>query len=135
MEQSKEMHELLSQLQEKPPKIIGGYKKQGWAGKILEKISNDPIEKEEDGTITAKAILEAKNNTYYPSFLNIDLSQKGKVSGIYFIAENEDQFDLIPFEIGKEFLKITEDELLPLKYKTLEKIEGDEYQSNWPSFS
>ncbi|WP_438940861.1 hypothetical protein [Cytobacillus oceanisediminis] len=37
MEQSKEMHDLLSQLQEKPPKIIGGYKRQGWAVKILEK--------------------------------------------------------------------------------------------------
>jgi hypothetical protein len=135
MEQSKEMQDLLNQLKENPPKIIGGYKKQGWASKILEKISNDPIEKEEDGTITAKAILEANNNTYYPSFLNIDLSQKGKVAGIYFIAENEDQFDLIPFEIGKSFLKISEDALLPLKYRTLEKIEGDEYQSQWPLFS
>ncbi|WP_316570481.1 hypothetical protein [Neobacillus sp. YIM B06451] len=135
MEHLDGQNELLEQLKENPPKIIGGYKKQGWAVKALDKISNDAIEIEEDGTVTAKAVLESSDLSYYPAFLNLDLKPKGQILGVYFIAENKDQYDLIPFELAKEFIDKPEGELLPFKYRTIEKIEGDEFQKNWPEFS
>ncbi|WP_053368298.1 hypothetical protein [Bacillus sp. FJAT-27245] len=135
MEHLNGQNELLEQLKENPPKIIGGYKKQGWAVKALEKISNEPLEVEEDGTITAKAVLESSDLSYYPAFLNLDPKQSGKILGVYFIAESQDQYDLIPFELAMKFLDKQEGELLPLKYRTIEKIEGDEFQKNWPEFS
>ncbi|MCZ0757083.1 hypothetical protein [Anoxybacillus sp. J5B_2022] len=123
------------QLQENPPKLIGGYKKQGWAVKILEKIVNDDVETEGDGLVTAKAVLEANDGTYYPAFLTLDLSKKGQIVGLYLIAENKEQFDLIPFELAKPFLHKPDNELLPFRYRTLVKIEGDEQQTNWPDFT
>ncbi|GGJ63851.1 uncharacterized protein affecting Mg2+/Co2+ transport [Anoxybacillus voinovskiensis] len=127
--------EVWKQLQENPPKLIGGYKKQGWVVKILEKIENDDVEIEGDGLVTAKAVLEANDGTYYPAFLTLDLSNKGQVVGLYLIAENKEQFDLIPFELAKPFLHKTDKELLPFRYRTLAKIEGDEQQINWPDFT
>lgn len=127
--------ELLEQFKEHPPKIIGGYKKQGWAVKVLDKISNESIEMEENLIVTAKAVLEAKDLTYYPAFLTLDMSNKGQIIGAYFISEKEDQFELIPFELAKEFIGKPQTELLPFKYRTLDKIEGDEIQINWPNFS
>lgn len=127
--------ELLEQFKEHPPKIIGGYKKQGWAVKVLDKISNESIEMEESLIITAKAVLEAKDLTYYPAFLTLDLNNKGQIIGAYFISEKQDQFELIPFELAKEFIGKPQTELLPFKYRTLEKAEGDEVQINWPNFS
>ncbi|EIJ80479.1 hypothetical protein PB1_08967 [Bacillus methanolicus PB1] len=135
MVQSNDLKDIIEQLKKNPPKIIGGYKKQGWAVKVLEKISNDAVEQEEDGTVTAKAVLEAKDATYFPAFLHLDLMKKGQIIGAYFISENDRQFDLIPFEIAKEFMNKKEEDLVPFKYRTLEKIEGDEFQVNWPEFS
>ncbi|PLT31040.1 hypothetical protein [Peribacillus deserti] len=128
--------DLIEQLKNNPPKIIGGYKKPGWALKVLEKISNDSVEHEPDGSsVTAKAILEASDQTYYPAFLTLDMSKKGQVAGAYFISEKNEEFELLPFEIAKEFIKKEEAELTPFKYRTLEQIEGDEIQTNWPDFS
>lgn len=134
MSEQDQTKELLEQFNENPPKVIGGYKKQGWAVKVLENISNESIEVEEDGTVTAKSILVANDETYYPAFLTLDMKNNGQVIGAYLISEEEDQFILIPFEIAKEFLNKSEEELLPIKYRTLEKIEGDEIQQNWPEF-
>ncbi|KXG08333.1 hypothetical protein AT864_03371 [Anoxybacillus sp. P3H1B] len=128
-------HDILKQLQENPPKLIGGYKKQGWAIKVLEKISNHDLEEEGNGLITAKAVLEAKDKTYYPAFLTLDILKKGMIVGLYFIAENKEQFDLIPFELAKRFLNKPENDLLPFRYRTLAKIEGDQQQTNWPDFT
>jgi hypothetical protein len=127
--------ELLKKLQKNPPKLIGGYKKQGWAVKVLEKIDNNDVEEEADNVVIAKAVLEARDRTYYPAFLSIDLSQKGKIVGLYLISENKDQFDLIPFELAMPFLNKPKEELVPFRYRTLAKIEGDEQQVNWPDFS
>ncbi|WP_027409249.1 hypothetical protein [Anoxybacteroides tepidamans] len=127
--------DLLKQLQENPPKLIGGYKKQGWAVKVLEKISNHDIEEEGNGLVTAKAVLEAKDETYYPAFLTLNILEKGKIVGLYLIAENKEQFDLIPFELAQPFLNKQDSDLLPFRYRTLAKIEGDEQQENWPDFS
>lgn len=134
MSEQDQTKDLLEQLKENPPKVIGGYKKQGWAVKVLENISNETIEFEEDGTVTAKSILLANDETYYPAFLTLDMENKGQVIGAYLISEEENQFILIPFEIAKDFLNKSDEELLPLKYRTLEKIEGDEIQQNWPEF-
>ncbi|MDP4170907.1 MAG: hypothetical protein Q8906_09895 [Bacillota bacterium] len=128
-------NDTLLQFKENPPKIIGGYKKQGWAIKVLEKISNETLEYEEDGTVTAMAVLESCDQSYFPAFMHLDLNNKGSIIGVYFIAENKEQFDLIPFEIAKEYIDKQENDLLPFKYRTLEKIEGDEFQVNWPEFS
>jgi hypothetical protein len=135
MERNQELKTIIEGFKQNPPKIIGGYKKQGWAVKVLEKIENENIEQEEDGTITAKAIVEASDETYYPTFLTIDIKSGGQIIGAYFISEKSDQFELIPFEIAKEFMNKEEKELLPFKYKSLEKIDGDNQQKNWPEFS
>ncbi|MFB6469533.1 hypothetical protein ACE38V_22630 [Cytobacillus sp. Hz8] len=134
MSEQDQTNDLLEQFKEKPPKVIGGYKKQGWAVKVLENISNESIEFEENDTVTAKSILLANNETYYPAFLTLDLKNQGQMIGAYLISEDDDQYNLIPFEIAKDFLNKTDKELLPLKYRTLEKIEGDEIQQNWPEF-
>jgi hypothetical protein len=128
-------NELLEQYKETPPKIIGGYKKQGWAVKALEKIDNEAVEHEPDGTITAKAVLESNDKSYYPAFLHLDIKNKGQIIGAYFITEGKEQFDLIPLEIAQEFVEKEEEDLTPFKYRTLEKINGDEFQKNWPEFS
>ncbi|WML46119.1 hypothetical protein [Neobacillus sp. PS3-40] len=135
MEQLTGHEELLKQFEQSPPKIIGGYKKQGWAIKVLDKTGNEAVEVEEDGTVTAKAVLESSDNSYYPAFIHIDVKQKGQIVGVYFISEKKDQFDLIPFELAKEFIEKEEKDLIPFKYRTLEKIENDEFQKNWPEFS
>jgi hypothetical protein len=135
MEQSNSQNELLEQYKKNPPKIIGGYKKQGWAVKTLEKIDNIAVEHEEDGTITAKAVLEANDHSYYPAFLHLDIKNHGQIIGAYFISEGKEQFDLIPFEIAQKYIEKEEKELTPFKYRTLEKIEEDEFQKNWPEFS
>lgn len=135
MSRQEQLSGLLEKLQENPPKIIGGYKKQGWAVKTLEKISNPAIEIEENKFITAKAVLKANDQTYYPAFLTLNMNNNGEIVGAYFISEEEDQFELIPFELAKEFTSKKESELIPFTYRTLEKIEGDLVQVNWPDFS
>ncbi|MBM7690856.1 hypothetical protein JOC77_000259 [Peribacillus deserti] len=136
MDTQNQNKDLLEQLKNNPPKIIGGYKKPGWALKVLDKISNDSVEHEPDGsTVTAKAILEAKDETYYPAFITLDMTNKGQIAGAYFISESDEEFELLPFEIAKAFIKKEEAELTPFKYRTLEQIEGDEIQVNWPDFT
>jgi hypothetical protein len=130
-----QINSLIEELKSNPPKMIGGYKKPGWALKVLEKISNEAVEVEPDGQITAKTILEAKDQTYYPAFITIDVSKKGLISGAYLISESADQFELLPFEIAKHFIGKAETEIIPFKYRTIEKIDGDEQQKNWPDFS
>lgn len=128
-------NEILDQLDANPPKIIGGYKRAGWAVKILENISNESVEKEDAGKITAKAVLQAADQTYYPSFLTLDLENEGKILGAYLISENEEVYQLIPFEIARNYIKKADEDLTPFRYRTLDKIEGDLYQQNWPDFS
>jgi hypothetical protein len=135
MTNQEEMNTLLNRLQENPPKIIGGYKKQGWAVKVLEKISNSDVEEEENNLITTKAVLKAKDETYYPAFLTLNMESHGKVSGAYLISESEEEFELIPFELALPYTKKEESELLPFNYRTLVKIDGDQSQKNWPEFS
>ncbi|MDZ5471917.1 hypothetical protein SM124_09170 [Bacillus sp. 31A1R] len=127
--------DLLKQLKENPPKVIGGYKRQGWAVKILDSMSNDSVEQEEDRIVTAKAVIEANDKTYYPAFLTLDLNKNGQIIGAYFVTEDDEHYNLIPFEIIKDYINKTEAELLPFKYRTLEKIDGDGIQVNWPEFT
>ena len=126
---------LLEKLKENPPKIIGGYKKQGWAVKALDKISNPAVEKEDNNLVTAKAVLKANDETFYPAFLTLNMSNSGQIVGAYLISEQEEQFELIPYEVAQSFTNKSESELIPFKYRTLEKIDGDLTQVNWPDFS
>lgn len=128
-------NDILNQLAANPPKVIGGYKKTGWAVKVLDKISNDTIETEPDGNITAKAILLAADESHYPAFLTLDMKSGAKIIGVYLIAENKELFNLIPFEIARDFIDKKDSELTPFRYRTLEKIDGDTFQKNWPDFS
>ena len=130
-----ETNDLLKKLQENPPKISGGYKKQGWAVKTLEKTSNPDVEKEEDHLITAKAVLMANDETYYPAFLTLDMEKHGQITGVYLISETEEEFALIPFEVALPYTGKEENDLLPLNYRTLVKIDGDQFQKKWPDFS
>ena len=135
MKNSNNTNDLLNQLDSHPPKIIGGYKKPGWAVKALDKISNEPVEVEDDSTVTAKAVLLAADQSYYPSFLTLDMKEGAKVIGAYLIAEEEEAYNLIPFEMARGFIQKTDEELTPFRYRTLVKIDGDAYQQNWPDFS
>ncbi|WP_370460199.1 hypothetical protein [Cytobacillus firmus] len=76
MDKNEPNSNLLSELSANPPKVIGGYKKQGWAIKVLENTSNLSVEKEDGGKVTAKAVLEANDKTYYPAFITLDLTKK-----------------------------------------------------------
>ncbi len=133
--QNTKINEVTSNLKENPPTIIGGYKRQGWAVKALEKTSNADLEIEKGGLVTAKAILEAKDGTFYPAFLTLNTKQKGQIVDAFFLSENDDQFDLIPLQIAQDFIGKDPSDLMPFRYKTLEKIEGDQFQVNWPDFS
>lgn len=129
-----DVKEIIENLKKNPPKFIGGYKKQGWAIKVLDKIMDELLEEDQE-VVTVKAVLEAKDGTYYPAFLSLDMKNKGQIAGIYLLAEEEEQFNLIPFEIAKELMAKPENELVPFKYRTLEKLNGDEMQKNWPDFT
>ena len=132
---SNDMEQVRKQLEKAPPKIIGGYKKQGWAQKALDKTENDDIEKEKKGFITAKAILEANDGSYYPAFLLIDTKKSGKIKDAFFLSEVQEQFNLIPLELALEFINKEPSDLIPFRYRTLGKVKGDQFQKNWPDFS
>ncbi|WNS75126.1 hypothetical protein RRV45_19955 [Bacillus sp. DTU_2020_1000418_1_SI_GHA_SEK_038] len=132
---SSEYDQIRKQFEKNPPKIIGGYKRQGWAQKTLDKTANDDIEQEPKGFVTAKAILEANDGSYYPAFLLIDTKKSGKIKDAFFLSEVEDQFHLIPLELALEFIDKDASELMPFRYRTLVKIKGDQFQKNWPDFS
>lgn len=135
MTNQEETKNLLQKLQENPPKIIGGYKKQGWAVKTLEKTSNPDIEEEENNLVTVKSVLKASDETYYPAFLTLNMQNHGQIIGAYLISEAEEEFELIPFELALPYTKKEESELLPFTYRTLIQIDGDQSQKNWPDFS
>ncbi|TFD95746.1 hypothetical protein [Jeotgalibacillus sp. R-1-5s-1] len=126
---------LIDQLKSQSAKIIGNYKRQAWAVKALDKSSNPSVEEESGGKYLAKAVLKANNGTYYPAFLTLSSKERGTVTGVYFMVEDQESFQLIPFEIAKEIMKIDESELLPFQYRTLEKVPKDEKQKNWPDFT
>jgi hypothetical protein len=127
--------EIRKQFEKEPPKIIGGYKRQVWAQKALDKTANDNIEKEPKGFLSAKAILEAKDGTFYPAFLLIDSKKSGKIQDAFFLSEVKDQFNLIPLELALEYVDKDSGDMMPFRYRTLEQIKGDRYQKNWPDFS
>lgn len=135
MSLSSKFDQIKKQFENEPPKIIGGYKRQGWAQKTLDKTVNEDIEQEPKGFVTAKAILEANDGSYYPAFLLIDTKKSGKIKDAFFLSETQDQFHLIPLELALEFIDKEANELMPFRYRTLAKIKGDQYQKNWPDFS
>ena len=63
------------------------------------------------------------------------MDNNGQIVGAYFISEQAVQFELIPYELAHSFTNKSESELIPFKYRTLEKIDGDVTQVNWPDFS
>ena len=131
---SSKFDHIKKQFEKDPPKIIGGYKRQGWAQKTLDKIENADIEQEPKGFVTAKAILEANDGSYYPAFLLIDTKKSGKIKDAFFLSEEQEQFNLIPLELALEFIDKEANDLMPFRYRTLGKIKGDQFQKNWPDF-
>ncbi|NME05034.1 hypothetical protein [Psychrobacillus sp. BL-248-WT-3] len=114
-------------------KIVGFYKRQAWAAKVFEKIEQDSIVQDGKDIVLASSIIQSNNNLYFPAFMRINMKENGKVVGAYMIQEEEDSFSLLPLEILLEEPEMQE--ILPFKYRTLEKIEGDSLQVNWPEFS
>lgn len=114
-------------------KVIGFYKRQAWAAKVFEKIEQDSIVQDGKDIVLASSIIQSNNNLYFPAFMRINMKENGKVVGAYMIQEEEDSFSLLPLEILLEEPEMQE--ILPFKYRTLEKIEGDSLQVNWPEFS
>lgn len=122
-----------SSAEEHAPKVIGYYKRQAWALKVFEKIDQDNVVQDGKNVILASSIIQSKNDLYFPAFIRINIKEKGQVAGAYLIIEDDDSFQLYPLENAMEKLEM--DELLPFKYRTLEQIDGDEFQVNWPEFS
>ncbi|QGM31068.1 hypothetical protein GI482_12015 [Bacillus sp. N3536] len=119
--------------EESAQKVIGFYKRQAWAAKVFEKIEQENIVEDGNGIVLVSSIIQSSNNLYFPAFMRINLKENGKVVGAYMIMEEDDSFKLLPLEILLEEPEM--EGLLPLKYRTIEKIEGDTYQVNWPEFS
>ena len=63
------------------------------------------------------------------------MGNQGQIVGAYLISEKEDQFELIPYELAQPYTNKSESDLIPFKYRTLKKIDGDQIQVNWPEFS
>ncbi|MEI4769560.1 hypothetical protein WAX74_07860 [Psychrobacillus sp. FJAT-51614] len=122
-----------SSVEEQVPRVIGYYKRQAWALKVLEKIDQENVIQDGKNIILASSIIQSKNELYFPAFIRINTKEKGKVAGAYLILEDDDSFQLYPLEKAMEELDMGE--LLPFKYRTLEPIDGDSYQVNWPDFS
>lgn len=114
-------------------KIIGYYKRQAWALKVFDKIEQDNIVEDGKNVILASSVIQSNNDLFFPAFIRINTKENGKVVGAYLILEEEESFQLFPLERALEEFKL--DELIPFKYRTLEKIDGDQYQVNWPEFS
>lgn len=114
-------------------KIIGYYKRQAWALKVFDKIEQDNIVEDGKNVILASSVIQSNNDLFFPAFIRINTKENGKVVGAYLILEEEESFQLLPLERALEEFKL--DELIPFKYRTLEKIDGDQYQVNWPEFS
>ena len=114
-------------------KITGYYKRQAWALKVFDKIEQDNIVEDGKNVILASSVIQSNNDLFFPAFIRINTKENGKVVGAYLILEEEESFQLLPLERALEEFKL--DELIPFKYRTLEKIDGDQYQVNWPEFS
>lgn len=114
-------------------KVIGFYKRQAWAAKVFEKIEQDSIVQDGKDIVLASSIIQSNNNLYFPAFMRINMKENGKVVGAYMIQEEDESFNLVPLETLLEEPEMQE--MLPFKYRTLEKIEGDSLQVNWPEFS
>lgn len=132
-EKGKENTLLSSSLEENTPKVIGYYKRQAWAIKVFDKIDQDNIVEDGKNVVLASSIIQSNNDLFFPAFIRINTKENGKVAGAYLIIEEDDSFQLLPLERALEDLQM--DELVPFKYRTLEKIDGDKYQVNWPDFS
>ena len=116
-------------LENNPPTIVGGYQRRIDAYKYLRSIKKDSIEVLDDGFVSAKAVLTAKDGTYYPVFCIIDTSSGGELWDSQFIAENHDQYisqDFVFPYIGKG-----ESQIFPYSYETLSVIEEDFHQGSW----
>ncbi|WP_277585981.1 hypothetical protein [Psychrobacillus antarcticus] len=114
-------------------KIIGYYKRQAWALKVFDKIEQDSIVEDGKNVILASSVIQSNNDLFFPAFIRINTKENGKVVGAYLIIEEEENFQLLPLERALEEFEL--DELVPFKYRTLEKIDGDQFQVNWPEFS
>lgn len=122
-----------SSLEESTPKVIGYYKRQAWAVKVFDKIDQDNIIEDGKDVVLASAVIQSSNDLFFPAFIRINTKENGKVEGAYLIIEEDESFQLLPLEKALKDLQL--DDLVPFKYRTLEKIEGDTYQTNWPKFS
>ncbi|TQR21353.1 hypothetical protein [Psychrobacillus vulpis] len=127
------IHSPSSSVEEYAPKVIGYYKRQAWALKVFDKIDQDNVVSDGKDIILASSIIQSNNELFFPAFIRINTKEKGKVVGAYLIIEEDDNFQLLPLEKAMEEMQL--DELLPFKYRTLEQIDGDEVQVNWPNFS
>ena len=132
-DKDKENASLDSSLEENAQKVIGYYKRQAWAVKVFDKIDQNNIVEDGKDVVLASSIIQSSNDLFFPAFIRINTKENGKVVGAYLILEEDDSFQLLPLERALEELQL--DELVPFKYRTLEKIEGDEHQTNWPEFS
>ena len=131
--EEKETKKLNPSVEAGAEKIIGYYKRQAWALKVFDKIEQDSIVEDGKNVILASSIIQSNNDLFFPAFIRINTKEAGKVEGAYLILEEEESFQLLPLERALEEYKL--DELVPFKYRTLEKIDGDQFQVNWPEFS
>lgn len=131
--EEKETNKSNASVEANAQKIIGYYKRQAWALKVFDKIEQDSIVEDGKNVILASSVIQSNNDLFFPAYIRINTLENGKVVGAYLILEEEESYQLLPLERALEEFKM--DDLVPFKYRTLEKIDGDQHQVNWPEFS
>lgn len=113
------------ELDKKPPRIIGGFKRKIDAYRAIERISNPDRVELEDGMVHVKGILKANDKSYYPAFFTIAIPG-GEHWETEFIPSNKEE--LIPQHLVFPYIGKTEEEIFPYEYETLAHIEDDFHQ-------
>lgn len=116
------------ELDKKPPKIIGGFKRKMDAYRAIQKIGNSDKSDLGDGLFYIKGILKANDKSYYPAFFTI-VAPGGEHWDTDFIASNLDVN--IPQHLVLKYLGKNEDHIFPYEYETLAHIEDDFHQKSW----
>jgi|GEM_PF-652232 len=111
------------------PVVVGGFKERIQAYTYLRNLKTPNTISLGGGFIRAKAILRAKDGTFYPVYCIIDRSSGGELWDADFLVSGRDE--LIPQNLALHYLEKTADEIFPYTYATLATIEEDFHQDSF----
>jgi hypothetical protein len=117
------------ELSANPPVIVGGFQRRIEAYRIIRSVPEPTIYDFGDGFLSAKAIVQAKDGTFYPAFCSIDKSSGGELWGVEYIRQGSS--DTVSDSFIFPYINKPEDEMYPIEYETLQTIEDDFHQKTW----